>query len=273
VLVLGEGMKLTTIYGLITGGFDPLHGGHMDYIMDAANHCDYLYIGLNSDRWLTRKKGMSFMNFDDRSRILSNLKQVKGVFSFNDDDETACEAINIMIQMGKALDGDNFVIRFMNGGDRSFENTPEQKRFGTNKNVEFLYGVGGGKRNSSSVLVKDAAHKLNSLNRVDRNWGYYEILSETKTEGMHTKLKKLVVNPGASLSMQYHYNRSELWFIAEGRCKLERQRHNFEILEKGSRAKINQHDWHRLINPTNEPVVVYEIQYGQQCEEEDIVRL
>lgn len=260
------------VYGLITGGFDPLHVGHMDYIEESAKRCNHLYIGLNSDKWLTRKKGANFMKFEDRKRILSGIKNVKDVFSFNDDDDTACEAINILLQLAQSLHPDDFIIRFMNGGDRVSVNTPEQSRFTSNKKVQFLYCVGGGKRDSSSELIKKAVeHKLSS-NRVDRNWGYYEVLSENKSGIYDVKVKKLVVNSGAALSMQYHLHRGEIWFVAEGKCKIEREAGNIKDLNQGEMTKIIAQDWHRLINPTDQPVVVYEIQYGRKCEEEDIVR-
>jgi cytidyltransferase-like protein len=274
MLVLGERMKRTTvIYGLITGGFDPLHGGHMDYILDASRHCDHLWVGLNSDKWLIRKKGYAFMQETERRHILSNLRLIDNVVSFNDDDDTACGAISNLLEYCKLIQQDDFLIRFMNGGDRILENTPELMKFRHNKQVEFLWGIGGSyKRNSSSELVK-AVREVSPANRVVRNWGYYEVLDENKTDNLHVKIKKLVVNPGASLSMQMHYDRHELWFVAENggildRCRID----GAESLREGGMVQIPKSQWHRLANHTDKPLIIYEIQYGTRCEEEDIVR-
>ena len=59
--------------GIISGGFDPIHSGHINYMLDAASKCDYLYIGPNSDQWLRNKKGKEFMCWDERANIIRNL--------------------------------------------------------------------------------------------------------------------------------------------------------------------------------------------------------
>jgi len=78
---------------LITGGFDPLHSGHIAYIKAARSLGSLLVIGVNSDSWLERKKGRAFMPFSERSEIIENLYQVHRVIKFNDDDGTAKDAI------------------------------------------------------------------------------------------------------------------------------------------------------------------------------------
>lgn len=131
---------------LATGGFDPLHGGHIAYFNAAKKLGDKLIIGINSDAWLTRKKGRAFMPIHDRVQIIENLRMVDGVILFNDDDGTAIEAIRNV----KFLHPSDEII-FVNGGDRTEDNIPEM----TCKDVVFKFGVGGGKTNSSSWLLKD----------------------------------------------------------------------------------------------------------------------
>jgi cytidyltransferase-like protein len=72
---------------LITGGFDPLHSGHIAYIQSAKKLGDTLVVGVNSDAWLTRKKGAPFMPFNERINIVKNIKDVDFVLEFNDDEK------------------------------------------------------------------------------------------------------------------------------------------------------------------------------------------
>jgi len=127
---------------MVSGGFDPVHAGHIRMIRDAANFGDVIVIA-NSDDWLYRKKDFVFMTFDQRAEILDAIKGVILVDSVDDTDGTVCEAI-------RRLKPDFFA----NGGDRGRSNTPEQavcKEMG----VKLLWGVGGDKKlASSSDLVK-----------------------------------------------------------------------------------------------------------------------
>ena len=80
-------------YVLVTGGFDPLHSGHLEYFKEAKKLGDELIVGINSDEWLTRKKGRPFMPFKERLAIIRALEMVDDVLSFDDSDDTACGAI------------------------------------------------------------------------------------------------------------------------------------------------------------------------------------
>ena len=127
---------------LVSGGFDPVHIGHIRMILDASNHGDVIVVA-NSDDWLFRKKGFVFMEFDQRAEILASIKGVIKVSGVNDSDGTVCEAIT-------RLKPDYFA----NGGDRKKHNTPEQAVC-DELGVEMLWGVGGeDKANSSSDLVE-----------------------------------------------------------------------------------------------------------------------
>ena len=135
-------------YVLVTGGFDPLHSGHIDYFNEAKKLGEKLIVGLNSDKWLTRKKGKPFMEFEERKIIIENLKMVDKVIPFNDDDDTACDAIYKLISKYT-----NDKIIFANGGDRIKSNVPEYITYGKTIWVDFKWNIGGNKKNSSSDLL------------------------------------------------------------------------------------------------------------------------
>lgn len=133
---------------LITGGFDPIHSGHIEYINEARKLGDCLFVGLNSDDWLTRKKGKPFMNWHERHIILSNIRNVDDVFAFDDSDNTAIDAIRRIRE-----ENPDHTIIFANGGDRTKENIPEMNC--GDPDVEFVFGIGGiEKKNSSSWILK-----------------------------------------------------------------------------------------------------------------------
>lgn len=133
---------------ICTGGFDPIHEGHIAYLEAAKKLGNYLVVGVNSDDWLKRKKGYVFQNFYTRSTIVDALKMVDLVLAFNDSDNSARDAI-IKTQR---LYGKNLHYIFANGGDRTKDNIPEMDVPG----VEFVFGVGGEhKMNSSSWIVNE----------------------------------------------------------------------------------------------------------------------
>ena len=134
---------------LITGGFDPIHSGHIAYITSARNHGTYLIVGVNSDEWLVRKKGKNFLSFEERSCILKNIKGVDEVVAFDDSDGSAKDAIHqVRIKYPDAH------IIFANGGDRNGKNIPEMDYHDTN--LSFMFGVGGeDKKNSSSWILNN----------------------------------------------------------------------------------------------------------------------
>ena len=129
---------------MVSGGFDPVHAGHIRMIRDAASFGDVIIIA-NSDDWLFRKKGFVFMTFDQRAEILNSIKGVILVDSVDDADGTVCEAI-------RRLNPDFFA----NGGDRGRTNTPEIDVC-KELEIKLLWGVGGDKKlASSSDLVKNS---------------------------------------------------------------------------------------------------------------------
>ena len=141
-----ENMKTVV---LITGGFDPLHSGHVSYIKEAKTLGDILVVGVNSDSWLTRKKGSPFMPYKERAAVVRALAGVDFVIDFNDSDDSAKHAIWMVRQ---SYPSDKIV--FANGGDRTHINIPEMDI--EDGNLSFAFGVGGfDKRNSSSWILQE----------------------------------------------------------------------------------------------------------------------
>ena len=142
---------------LVTGGFDPIHSGHISYFKRAKDLSNYLVVGLNGDPWLKRKKGQYFQCFTERADIVRHLSMVDAVISWDDSDESACGAI------AKCLEISEKVI-FCNGGDRGKSNTPEIDGYSNNPRVEFKFGIGGeDKMNSSSWILHDYFERQRKL--------------------------------------------------------------------------------------------------------------
>jgi cytidyltransferase-like protein len=248
---------------LVNGGFDPLHSGHIAYFKAAKMIGDMLIVGLNSDEWLERKKGRSFMPWNERLCLINNLLMVDEVYTFDDEDGSARH----FIQQVRAHYPNDKII-FANGGDRTEHNIPEMDV--VDSNIEFVFGVGGAdKKNSSSWILEDWKNP-----KTIRTWGYYRVLHDVQG----TKVKELTVMPGQSLSLQRHQYRQEFWHVTSGRCLVEqRMPGGYALptieLTPHKQLVIPKNDWHRIYNPFDEPCKIVEVQYGDKCEEEDIERL
>jgi cytidyltransferase-like protein len=248
---------------LVTGGFDPLHSGHIEYFKDAKKLGDKLIVGINSDEWLARKKGQPFMPIWERDQIIRELKVVDLTVMVADDPDNSCTTF---IKETLALFPNDEII-FANGGDRTHLNIPEMSI--KDPRLSFEFGVGGfNKSNSSSWILREWKQP-----KTLRQWGYYRILHDVPG----TKVKELTVEPGKSLSLQRHKHRAEHWHISEGRCAVEQRMPNGYLLpivelDTLSQIVIPTNDWHRLYNPFNVPCRIIEIQYGAECNEEDIER-
>ena len=249
---------------LVTGGFDPLHSGHISYFEAAKKLGDKLVVGINSDAWLQRKKGRSFMPWNERASIIKSIGCVDEVIGFNDDDGSATDAINQTRKLYPKTE-----IIFANGGDRQADNIPELFDDNTGE-LTFVYGVGGeDKKNSSSWILEEW-----KAPKTERIWGYYRVLHES---GKEVKVKELTVEPGKTLSMQRHEKRSEHWFVDQGTATVYTLDQNTDIDEHGVYEKhqslhIPQGMWHMLANEHDTPLKLVEIQYGEECVEEDIER-
>ena len=255
-------VKVNSI-ALVTGGFDPLHSGHIQYLKSASQLADKLVVGVNSDEWLIRKKGQPFMPIEERVAILSELYCVDKVITFDDEDNTACGAIEKVKELYKDKFSDKFhkKLIFCNGGDRTAENIPEMERYKGDEWVSFEFGVGGeNKINSSSWILEDYKSA-----RTERPWGYYRVIHEI---GKEIKVKELVIEPGKELSKQYHNKRNELWYVMKGEVVMN----GVVQKEHGPAFLIPKEYWHHAKNVSDKPCHVLECQYGEECIEEDIVR-
>jgi D-beta-D-heptose 7-phosphate kinase/D-beta-D-heptose 1-phosphate adenosyltransferase len=250
---------------IATGGFDPLHSGHIAYLKSARGLGDTLVVGVNSDAWLTRKKGRAFMPYSERVQVVENLRFVDSVVTYDDSDGSSRDAIR---QVRKQHPDAHII--FANGGDRVSANIPEMDV--KDDNLEFRFAVGGAvKANSSSWILEEW-----KAPKTERPWGYYRVLH---TPNPRVKVKELTVNPGCHLSMQRHRYRSEHWFVAEGVARvLTINMASTDVEDMGQyiahqALHIRDNEWHQLCNDSRtQPLKVIEIQYGEQTEENDIER-
>lgn len=179
---------------MVSGGFDPLHVGHVEYLERAAL-LGRVVVVLNSDAWLIRKKGYAFMPWVERCRVLKAMWSVYKVVPVDDSDGSVCEAI-------RRIKPDVFA----NGGDRTNENTPETtlcRELG----IDLAFGLGGKVQTSSGLVTKAKTEK--------RAWGEYTVLFD----GPELKVKMLTVNPKSATSVQRHRKRSEHWVYADNAYK------------------------------------------------------
>lgn len=246
---------------IVSGGFDPIHSGHIAYLKSSKKLSEYLIVALNSDDWLIRKKKKVFMPFEERKNILINIECVDEVLEFDDDDGSCISALE---KIKKKFPDDDLI--FCNGGDRNENNIPEM----VVKNIDFKFGVGGkGKQNSSSWLLKN--WKFGSENRV---WGLFYNLFDSD----EVKVKELIIKPKKGMSFQRHKKRSEIWLVSKGSCEILHSKNNPKlkdkiILNKFDKFIISKGDWHQITNPFEEDCHIIEIQYGDAVVEDDIERL
>ena len=135
---------------LVSGGFDPIHSGHIYLVADASKYGDVVVL-LNSDAWLIQKKGKEFLPYKEREMIMNALKSVIDVIAFDDSDKTCIDGIRKAIEKYP-----NRKIKFANGGDRNDNTLPlPEKVYCEQNKVKVLWGIGGNnKANSSSWILK-----------------------------------------------------------------------------------------------------------------------
>jgi cytidyltransferase-like protein len=246
---------------IVSGGFDPIHSGHIAYFNDAKEYGDKLIVALNSDEWLINKKGKFFMPFNERKAIIENFSLVDSVIDFKDDDLGS--ATNALLKVKETYPNDEII--FANGGDRNKTNIPEMSVEG----IKFLFSVGGeDKKNSSSWILKKWQYY-----HEERLWGeFYNLFEESQV-----KVKELIVNPGKGMSFQRHFKRSEIWMVSKGSCIVNYSKGD---PDKKESIKLNTFDhylvplgeWHQITNPFEKSCHLIEIQYGEACIEDDIER-
>jgi cytidyltransferase-like protein len=246
---------------IVSGGFDPLHSGHIAYFKSAKELGNKLIVALNSNEWLINKKGKFFMPFLERKAIVENLSCVDLVIDFEDDELGS--AINALNKIKEMYPDDELI--FANGGDRNKKNIPEMSV----DNINFVFSVGGDdKKNSSSWILKNWQYYHEK-----RLWGsFYNLFEEDQV-----KVKELVVDPGKGMSFQKHFKRSEIWMVSKGSCIVN---YSKDDPDNKQNIKLNKFDhylvplgeWHQITNPFKETCHLIEIQYGEECVEDDIER-
>jgi len=244
---------------IVTGGFDPIHSGHIAYLNSAAEEGTRLVVGVNSDAWLERKKGRPFMHWNERATIVKSLASVDEVIAFNDDDGSAIDAIR---QVKEKYPNDRII--FANGGDRTKDNIPEM----IFDDVEFAFGVGGdNKANSSSWILKEWSQPT-----VQRKWGTYKVLDTQPGWAV----KELSFEEGKSLSDQRHFERSEHWHVVSGKIHMileyETGEKAWRSYSAGESIDIPKRTWHKATNVGSGDAKIIEVWLGNNLTEDDIER-
>ena len=249
---------------VVSGGFDPLHSGHINLLESARAYGDKLVVLCNSDEWLTRKKGRPFMPFEERTTILDRMHMVDNVYGVDDSDGSVTPGLE---QVRNAWGHEHEYI-FCNGGDRGKDNIPEMDVDG----YQFMFSVGGDhKANSSSWILKEWKYPTER-----RVWGEFSDLFQDSA----VKVKELVIEPGKGISYQKHFKRDEIWFVSHGECEVKHGRlehnpevHEFYTIHTDQVFIVRKGEWHQIVNKTTEPCHIIEIQYGEETNEDDIERL
>tara|TARA_B100000965_G_scaffold403643_1_gene432322 strand:+ start:1653 stop:2432 length:780 start_codon:yes stop_codon:yes gene_type:complete len=245
---------------LLSGGFDPVHVGHLAMIKEANEIAEEVVILLNSDKWLKRKKGKPFMVESQRAQILEEFESVSRVIiQTDDDDDSSNNAIESFVKNNPKK-----TICYCNGGDRSNEKKIREATVCKKYNVDLIFGIGGvHKLESSSNLTK------NYLSEIEiRPWGNFHIIAK----GNGYQIKEMNINPKNKQSLQKHKHRSEYWQVIEGEGKVYLEDSEVK-LKPGDNIFIPKGSLHRLENTHSHNLLIVEIQIGEIISEDDIERI
>ena len=236
---------------VVSGGFDPIHVGHLRMFTEASELAPRLIVITNSDNFLIEKKGYVFMPIAERMEIIEGFAVIDKVVESIDEDLTVCKTLQWLVRE------ENIKI-FANGGDRnSTDSIPEADVCRENK-IAMKFNVGGGKIQSSSSLVS---------NEIIKPWGSYK----TFEKGKGFLVKRITIAPGEMLSLQSHKHRSEHWLVASGVATVECDGEK-SYLNQFESISIPQGAKHRLFNESKEFLQVVEVQFGEHLSEIDITR-
>lgn len=248
----------------VSGGFDPLHIGHIRLFQEAKQLGDKLLVILNNDHWLIAKKGFVFMPQEERKEVIEAISVVDSVMLTKHDlsrqDMSVCPEL-------EEFRPDIFV----NGGDRSKENIPEVNTC-LKLGCKMVFNIGkGGKAQSSSWLLEKFLTRhypdeieIKEAPKIQRPWGGYSTIKQTQ----HYWVKKLFVNKNSRLSLQCHQFRDEVWVVASGSVLAEIGNKTYKV-NSGESVFIPRKIKHRLTGLTN--ACVLEMAFGSVMES-DIMR-
>jgi D-beta-D-heptose 7-phosphate kinase/D-beta-D-heptose 1-phosphate adenosyltransferase len=145
---------MSVIYVLFTGGFDPIHSGHLNVIKQSAQ-LGSLIVAPNSDQWLQKKKGAAFQPLYERAEIIKNINHVSDVLTgWDDSDGTACGAIKMFYETYSCSNRNTLL--FANGGDRTpYTTSKEEIELCGTLGILPIFNVGGFKTQSSSAFLRE----------------------------------------------------------------------------------------------------------------------
>ena len=246
-------------YALVSGGFDPVHIGHLRMFQDAKNLSNKVILLLNNDEWLIKKKGKPFMSQNHRKEILDEFKSIDEVIIQDSSEKSSSQAIEEFVRRNP-----NKKICYCNGGDRSNIKNILEAAICEKLNIRLEFGVGGEEKiESSSKLTKNYLGNIE-----ERPWGNYHIIA--KNTGY--QIKEIIVFKNSKLSLQKHKSRSEFWQIVKGKSKITIDQKEYYLKEK-EHIYIPKNSTHRIENIGEEDLIFIEIQLGKDLNEEDIIRL
>lgn len=245
----------------VSGGFDPIHIGHVRMFEKAKKFGDKLVVIVNNDHWLVAKKGYVFMPEKERREIIASFPAVDKVILTahkpGDLDRSVCREL---AKLKPAI--------FANGGDRKSTKDIPEAVICEKHGIKMVFNIGhGGKVQSSSWLARDASR---NFARSTRPWGEFYGWDSGKT----WKLKTIYIKAGQRLSLQYHHHRTEHWVLVEGDATATLEKPDGTLhrvpLKKGEVVFIDRKTVHRL--ESKKGGIIVEVGLGK-FDENDIIRL